>query len=84
MHFHKSNVHVIYITELYCLVWYLMLALNLEAQMMLGHIGLVTVGRKALRLGKGILTKVQPMARLHHVNLFVQMRVNKHRTKGII
>ena len=61
-----------------------MLAWNLEAQTRLGHIGLATVGRKALRLGKGIQTKVQPMARLHHVNLFVQMRVSEHKTKGII
>ena len=59
-----------------------MLAWNLEAQTRLGHIGLATVRSKALRLGKGIL--VQPKARLHHVNLFVQMRVSEHKTKGII
>lgn len=61
-----------------------MSAWNSEIEMMLGHFGLRTVDRKDLRSEKGIQTKDQPMARLHHVGLFAQMRVIEHETKGII
>jgi hypothetical protein len=52
-----------------------MLAWNLEIQMRLGHIGLATVDRKALRSENGTQTKENLMGRLHHVSLCVQMRV---------
>ena len=84
MHFHKSNVHVIYILELYCLVWYLILAWNLEIQMRHGHFGLPTVCKKDSRSEKGIQTRGQQMAWLHHVDLFARMKVIEHKIKGII
>jgi len=37
------------IPEICCLVWYLMLAWNLEIWMRLGHFGLATVDRKVFR-----------------------------------
>jgi len=40
-----------------------------------GAFGFVMVGTEALKLEKGTQTKGSLMARLHHVNLFVQMRV---------
>jgi hypothetical protein len=61
-----------------------MLEWNLELRMRLGHFGLAMVGRKALRSGKDIQTRELQMARLHHVNLFVQMRAIDYQTKGII
>ena len=73
-----------FVLEKYCLVWYHTLAWNLEIQMKLGHFGLATVDSKALMSGKGIQTKDDLMARLHHANLFVQMRVIDCRIKEII
>jgi hypothetical protein len=52
-----------------------MLACNLEIRMRLGHIGLVMVDRKVLRLENGTQTEENLMGRLHHVSLFVQKRV---------
>jgi hypothetical protein len=82
---HKSPSDVmIFVLETCHLVWYLALAWNLEVRMKLGHFGLATVDSKALMSGKGIQTKDHTMARLHHANLFVQMRVIDCRTKEII
>jgi hypothetical protein len=52
--------------------------------MKLGHFGLAKVDNKASRSGKGIQTKDHLMARLHHANLFVQMRIIDCQTKEII
>jgi len=49
-----------------------------------GHFGLATVDSKALKSEKGIQIKDHLMARLHHANLFVQMRVIDCQTKEII
>ena len=83
MHLHTYNIQLFDITELYCLVWYLMLAWNSEIQMRLGHFGLAIMGKKDSRSGKAIQIKGQLMGRLHHVNLCVQMRVIDHKIKGI-
>jgi len=61
-----------------------MLAWNSKIQMWLGHFGLAMVGREGLRLEKDIQIRDHLMARLHHVDLFVQMRVIDLSIKEIV
>jgi len=64
-----------HITVMAFRAWYFMLAWNSKIQKRLGRFGLATLGKGGLRSEKGILTRDHPMARLRHVDLFVQMRV---------
>ena len=41
-------------------------------------------GQKGFEVRKRYINKRPQMARSHHVDLFAQMRVNEHKTKGII
>lgn len=47
-------------SEVYCLVWYIMLAWNWKIQMNLGHFGLSMVVKRALGSGKGARTRYPP------------------------
>ena len=49
--------------------------------MRLGHFGLPTVDKKDSRSEKGIQTRGQQMAWLHHVDLFARLKVIEHKTK---
>jgi hypothetical protein len=61
-----------------------MLAWNSEIQKRLGCFSLTMEVVLVLRSEKDIQTKGKLMARLHHVDLFVEMRVADHMIKGII
>jgi hypothetical protein len=41
-------------------------------------------GQQGFEVRKCTQTKEHPMERLHHANLFVQMKVFDHKTRGII
>jgi hypothetical protein len=61
-----------------------MLVWNLEVQKRLGCFGLLMEVVQVLRSEKDIQTRGQLMARLHHVDLFVEMRVADRKIKEII
>jgi hypothetical protein len=52
--------------------------------MRLGYFGITMEVKKALRLGKGTQTKDNHMTKLHHLDMFVEMRVIEDKTRGII
>jgi len=61
-----------------------MLAWNLRIQMRLGLSGFCMLVTKVLRLEEGLQTKDHLMARLHHADLYVQMRGIAGKIKEII